>query len=259
MQRNQYDTDIATWSPHGRLYQVEYAQEAVKQGSACVGIRGKDCAVVCSLKRAPKEKFASHQKKVFEIALHCGMAISGLISDARVMAEWMRTECMNYEYAHDSPCPLSLLAELVANEMHNRTLNSSQRPLGVGSLLIGSDSTGCHLYQIGPSGLIFPTQGAAIGARSQSARMYLEKRYQQFATSDLNEITKHALKALSMTCGDDVKLDGKNTDVSVIGIGKEFGCYADNDVDALLDEVQRSKLARESNTTLSNESMFVAS
>jgi 20S proteasome subunit alpha 6 len=42
----QYDTDVTVWSPQGRLHQVEYAMEAVKQGSACVGLRSNDFAVL---------------------------------------------------------------------------------------------------------------------------------------------------------------------------------------------------------------------
>ena len=37
MFRNQYDNDVTVWSPQGRIHQIEYAMEAVKQGSATVG------------------------------------------------------------------------------------------------------------------------------------------------------------------------------------------------------------------------------
>ncbi len=35
----QYDQDVVTWSPQGRIHQIEYAMEAVKQGSAVVGLK----------------------------------------------------------------------------------------------------------------------------------------------------------------------------------------------------------------------------
>lgn len=50
MFRNQYDGDNTTWSPQGRIHQVEYAMEAVKQGSATVGIKSETHAVVVALK-----------------------------------------------------------------------------------------------------------------------------------------------------------------------------------------------------------------
>jgi 20S proteasome subunit alpha 6 len=82
----QYDTDVTTWSPAGRLFQVEYAMEAVKQGGACVGVTSKTHVVLAALKRSPSE-LASYQQKVFRIDDHMGIAISGLTSDARSLCK----------------------------------------------------------------------------------------------------------------------------------------------------------------------------
>lgn len=63
MHRSQYDSDITTWSPQGRIHQIEYAMEAVKQGSAAIGLKSKTHAIVVALKRASSE-LGSHQKKI---------------------------------------------------------------------------------------------------------------------------------------------------------------------------------------------------
>ena len=56
--------------------------EAVKQGSACVGLTSATHVVLAALKRAPSE-LASHQQKVFKVDEHMGIAISGLTADGR--------------------------------------------------------------------------------------------------------------------------------------------------------------------------------
>jgi 20S proteasome alpha/beta subunit len=48
--RNTYDSDNTIFSPQGRLHQVEYALEAVKQGSAAVGLRSKTHTILLALK-----------------------------------------------------------------------------------------------------------------------------------------------------------------------------------------------------------------
>jgi 20S proteasome subunit alpha 6 len=53
MFRNNYDNDSVTFSPQGRIFQVEYASEAVKQGSVVVGLVSKTHAVLAAIKASP--------------------------------------------------------------------------------------------------------------------------------------------------------------------------------------------------------------
>ena len=106
MFRNQYDSNVTIWSPQGRLHQVEYAMEAVKQGSATVGLKSNTHAVLVALKRASSD-LSSHQKKILPIDDHVGISIAGLTADARSIPKWMRAEAMNSRYAHDTPLPVA--------------------------------------------------------------------------------------------------------------------------------------------------------
>ena len=100
MFRNQYDTDVTTFSPAGRLHQVEYAMEAVQQGSCSVGLRTSQWCVVASLKRSSSE-LASYQQKLFQVDQHIGIAISGLISDARTLGTpCTRTHTRTHTHTH---------------------------------------------------------------------------------------------------------------------------------------------------------------
>ena len=114
MNRSMYDGDITTWSPQGRLHQVEYAMEAVKQGSATVGMKSNTHALVCAIQRATSE-LSSHQKKVYEIDQHIGISIAGLTADARSLTKYMRNECVNYRYAYESSLPAQRLVTKIAD------------------------------------------------------------------------------------------------------------------------------------------------
>jgi proteasome subunit alpha type-1 len=108
MFRNQYDNDVTTWSPQGRLHQVEYAMEAVKKGSATIGLKNKSFAILLALKRSTSE-LSAHQKKIIPIDDHIGMSIAGLTADARILSRYMRNECINERYSHDQAIPINRL------------------------------------------------------------------------------------------------------------------------------------------------------
>ena len=233
MFRNQYDNDVTTWSPQGRLHQVEYAMEAVKQGSACVGLKNADYAVLLALKRSTSE-LSAHQKKIIPVDEHIGIAIAGLTADARILTRYMRNECTNERYAHDQPLPVSRLVAKLGLKMQACTQRYDRRPFGVGLLIAGYDSKGPHIYQTCPSANYFDCKCMAIGARSQSARTYLEKNLTAFAESDLTSLVRHGLLALRECLPNDLELSTKNVSIAIVGREKNFSVFDDEHVDQWL-------------------------
>lgn len=221
MFRNQYDSDVTVWSPQGRLHQVEYAMEAVKLGSATVGLKNKTHAVLIALKRASSE-LSAHQKKIIPIDQHMGITISGLTADARMLSRYMRTECLNYKYSHDALLPVSRLITSLGNKMQVCTQRYDRRPYGVGLLVAGYDDLGPHIYQTCPSANYFDCKAMAIGSRSQSARTYLEKHLDEFLSSSTEELIKHGLRALRDTLPNEVELNTKNVSIGMVGKGTDF-------------------------------------
>ena len=118
MNKSPYDTDVTVWSPQGRLFQVEYAMEAVKQGSCVVGLRSNKYAVIAAL-RSRQSDFASYQQKVFPIDDHVGCAISGLTADGRVLHSFMRTECLNHRFVYEAPLNIGRLVNMISQSMNH--------------------------------------------------------------------------------------------------------------------------------------------
>ncbi|KAJ7283497.1 hypothetical protein C8J57DRAFT_1432583 [Mycena rebaudengoi] len=216
MFRNTYDSDNTVFSPQGRLHQVEYALEAVKQGSAAVGLRSKTHSILLALKRSTGE-LASYQQKMFRIDDHVGIAIAGLTSDARVLSNFMRQQAMSSKMIFNRPVPVNRLVSAIADKAQVNTQEYGRRPYGVGFLVIGQDQTGPHLYEFSPSGNSYEYYAMSIGARSQSAKTYLEKHYKSFEDCSLEELVQHGLHALRETLQQDKELNVNNTSIGIIG------------------------------------------
>ena len=237
MFRNQYDTDCITWSPAGRIHQIEYAMEAVKQGSAAIGLRSNAFALVATLKRSSSE-LSSYQKKIFKIDDNMGIGIAGLVADARVIAKYMRTECINHRYVYDAPMQVGRLVVQVADKSQIGTQQVGRRPYGVGLLVVGSDGTGPHLFETQPSGQYFEYKAMAIGARSQAGRTYLEKHFEEFPELGLDDLIKHALLALRETLSTGQELTAANVAVGYCGLQGGFTILEDETIAPYVDAVK---------------------
>jgi len=220
MFRNNYDNDSVTFSPQGRIFQVEYAQEAVKQGSVVVGLVSKTHAVLAAVKRNAEE-LSSYQKKVIGIDEHYGIALAGLASDARVLSNFMKQQSLASKMTYGRPIPIERIVSQIGDRAQTNTQHYGKRPYGVGLLVSGVDDTGPHLFEFQPSGMTQEMVACAIGARSQMARTYLERHLEEFESCGREELIKHGLRALKETLSQDKELTVENTSVAVIGVGQE--------------------------------------
>lgn len=244
MFRNNYDNDSITYSPTGRLFQVEYALEAIKQGSAAVGIASKTHVVLVGLKRNAEE-LGSYQKKLIKIDDHMGIALAGLAPDARVLSNYLRKQAMNLKMVFNRPILTHRAVLQIADKAQENTQLYGSRPYGVGLLVAGYDETGAHLYEFQPSGLVLEYYGAAIGARSQAARTYLERTLDEVReVTDVETLIVHGLNALRDTLAQDVELTLRNTSVAVVGKDTAFQIYEDDDVAQWLDKLDLVSNAR---------------
>ncbi|EEB09175.1 20S proteasome component alpha 6 subunit Pre5 [Schizosaccharomyces japonicus yFS275] len=228
MFRNQYDGDATTWSPQGRLHQVEYALEAIKQGSAAVGVVSNTHTVLVALKRNAEE-LSSYQKKIVRIDDHVGVAIAGLAPDARVLSNFMRQQALASKMTFNRPIPIKRLVNMIAERAQLNTQEYGKRPYGVGMLVGGCDETGPHLYEFLPSGMVLEYLGTSMGARSQSARTYLERNLQSFPAATREELVLYALRALRDTLPQDHELTRQNVSICVVGKDEKFVLYDDDE------------------------------
>ena len=180
MQKSLYDQSTLTWSPQGRLYQVEYAMEAVNQGNLLIGVKSNTHVVLVGFKSAPNEKLSYFPEKLFKVSNHIGVGIAGLTPDGRLLYQYMKNQCLNYNYTFNADYPIEKLVNKIAEKSQLKTQRGeSKRPYGVGLLIAGYDRTGPRLFRTCPSANFYEYNCVAIGSRCQAATSFLENKYEQ--------------------------------------------------------------------------------
>jgi len=130
----------------------------------------------------------------------------------------MRQQAMSSKMVFNRPAPVNRLVSAIAEKAQVNTQEYGRRPYGVGFLVIGQDQSGPHLYEFSPSGNSYEYYAMSIGARSQSAKTYLEKHYESFDDCSLEDLIRHGLHALRETLQQDKELNVKNTSIGIVGL-----------------------------------------
>uniref|UniRef100_A0A0E0FUR5 Proteasome subunit alpha type n=1 Tax=Oryza nivara TaxID=4536 RepID=A0A0E0FUR5_ORYNI len=171
-----YDLSVTTFSPDGRVFQVEYATKAVDNSGTVVGIKCKD-GIVLGVEKLVTSKMMleGSNRRIHSVHWHSGLAVAGLAADGRQIVSRAKSEAASYEKVYGEPISVKELADRVASYVHLCTLYWWLRPFGCGVILGGYDRDGPQLYMIEPSGVSYKYFGAALGKGRQAAKTEIEK------------------------------------------------------------------------------------
>ena len=227
-----YDRAITVFSPEGRLYQVEYASEAVRQGPLAVGVKAKDGVVLVGEKRSPNKLVdLSTLKKILLIDDHVGTAIAGLHADARKLIDQARVRSQINRLSYDEPITIQSLVVDVCDTKQMHTQYGGLRPFGA-SLIIGGMNEEPELFVTDPSGGYLGWKAASIGSGRTSAQDVFEAEYKDDIT--LEDSILLALKALKPSVEALVK---GNIEMALIK-EKTFRKMSDDEVKKYIDQLR---------------------
>jgi len=173
-----YDLSVTTYTPDGRVYQVEYAQKKVDMSGTALAICFKDGIIFATEKLlVSKMLVPGTNKRTYPVNRNTGMVISGLVADGRQLVARGRQESTQYKNAYAEDMPSNMLAERLGLFVHAYTLYWSIRPFGSTVLLgnVDAETKKPSLFSIDPAGLVYKYKGTATGKGRQIAKTEIEK------------------------------------------------------------------------------------
>lgn len=233
-QQQAYDRGITIFSPDGRLYQVEYAREAVKRGSASVGVRTADGVVLIADKRIRSPLLVGESvEKLHKADDHVGIASAGHVADARQLIDYARRYSQVNQLRYDEPIGVETLTKAVTDNIQQYTQVGGARPFGVALIVGGIDDGQPRLFETDPSGTPYEWKALAVGANRSDIEDHLKEHYQE--GMDLDSGIGLALEALASVSDEGLEAGGLG--VATIDTETEQYQVLDEDkVESYLDE-----------------------
>jgi len=211
-----YDQRTTIFSPEGRLYQVEYAMEAISHAGSCIGVWSEQGIVLAAEKKQQTKLLepSLSSEKMYKIDEHIACAVAGITADANILINHARVTAQRYLYTYQEQQPVEQLVQALCDLKQGYTQYGGLRPFGVSFLYAGWDKHyGFQLYKSDPSGNYGGWKAIAIGMNNQAAMSILKQEWKPEFT--LYDAEKLAAKTLSKTM-DSTALTAEKLDFAVL-------------------------------------------
>ncbi|KAI8150026.1 proteasome subunit alpha type-4 [Fennellomyces sp. T-0311] len=234
-----YDSRTTIFSPEGRLYQVEYAMEAISHAGIALGILAKDGIVIAAEKKVTSKLLeqSASAEKIYKLndRMICGVA--GMTADANILINWARSSAQRYLFTYNEEMPVEQLVQRLCDLKQGYTQYGGLRPFGVSFIFAGyDDHYGFQLYHSDPSGNYGGWKATCIGANNATAQSILKQDHKEDMSVD--EAKALAIKVLSKTM-DSTTLNSEKLEFATIRMVNnkvQYDLYKPEEIDALLKE-----------------------
>jgi proteasome alpha subunit len=173
-----YDRASTVFSPDGRLFQVEYALQAIQMGGTAVAVTYDTGIVFVAYRNLPVSSLAEAGsiEKSFAIDTGLGCVTAGLIADSRVLVEYLRVEAQRHRITYGEAAPYGLLGHSLGTLLQQFTQFGGTRPFAVSLLLGGFNGRTPGLVELDPSGATIGWKAYAIGRNRRAVADFLEEK-----------------------------------------------------------------------------------
>ncbi|SPO46433.1 probable PRE9 - 20S proteasome subunit Y13 (alpha3) [Moesziomyces antarcticus] len=234
-----YDSRTTTFSPEGRLYQVEYAMEAISHAGTVIGILAKDGIVLAAEKKVTSKLLEQDQssEKIFTVSDNVMAGVAGYTADANSLVNYARNAAQQHLASYDDDMPVEQLAQRLCDYKQGYTQFGGLRPFGVSILYAGyDDHHHFQLYHSDPSGNYSGWKATCIGNNNGTATSLLKQDYKD--DIGIQDAMAMAVKILSKTM-DSTSLDSEKLEFATLTLNPtthkpQTNIFKPNDIDRLL-------------------------
>jgi 20S proteasome subunit alpha 5 len=209
--------DVNTYSQEGRIFQVEYAMQAMNLGTTTIGVRTPTFAILCSEKKViSKLQDPESIRKHFRIYDHAVLGFAGISGDAKTIVDKSRGFCLEHTFLYNENAAVERLLQYLCSlslrfgeeEVEKKIFS---RPFGASILVAGYD-TEPRLFFLDPSGSYYGYRAKAIGSGHEVVEQMLSREYGDF--QDLEGTLRRVLQMLASVVAE--KIDKDNVEIVVV-------------------------------------------